>query len=750
VFEGGLGQSAVAGGADAGDVGGLAHGALDTGTFDGLDRATSATYPAAGGLAGETVSTGYSGAYATSLSSATTSYVASTAYTGIGQPTSQILGTAGGSGSVQRTSSWDTASGRLLNLSAVTPSSGSTANVQNDSYTYSPTGDITKNTDGVAGQQQCYSYDTQDRLVAAATSASSTAAGTTCTADASAPTPYSEVYAYDADANLTSLTHNGTGKTFGYGTNTGLSLTGGPHAPTTTATGGASTTYSYDPDGQLTTKVAAGVTTRYTWDPQGHLTSANVGGATSSFTYGPDGSRWVQTNPTETVVYLAGQELHQATGATTPTVQRTYTLAGTTIAVRKTGTTAGLYWLLTDQQGSASIGVNTADGTVTRDRYLPFGGDRATTSTGSPLWTLPTDRGWIGQVQDTSTSLDYLNARYYDPTLAHFISTDPLNITASPATTNPYTYGDDNPITFSDPTGQDTGSWCSTSACTTYDDALHAGQTAAAAAAAVKAEEARIALAAARAAAARAAALAAARVQAALEAARERRVAAQAAAAKAAIAAQPKALTGHAAAYANATRNGGWGSVPTPVKALLGVSAVAVVVAACVAVCAEVAAGAAVWAGAGAGAAAVSAAGSTLLGLSGADPISIESAAGTAGGAGTVFRADTRGPEEIFSQGFQPKGKNLDLVQHVTQNPADSGFVSTTHHLGSAQDFADEVGAPWIYKARASGIDVNAHLGSASPFPWENEIAVPGPVSASSIEGAWGPGGWASNPGWKP
>lgn len=75
--------------------------------------------------------------------------------------------------------------------------------------------------------------------------------------------------------------------------------------------------------------------------------------------------------------------------------------------------------------------------------------------------------------------------------------------------------------------------------------------------------------------------------------------------------------------------------------------------------------------------------------------------------------------------------------------------MSTTNQLGSAQDFAEEIGAPWIYQARASGIDVNARLGSASPFPWENEIAIPGPVPVSSIEGAWGPGGWVSNPGWK-
>jgi RHS repeat-associated protein len=67
-------------------------------------------------------------------------------------------------------------------------------------------------------------------------------------------------------------------------------------------------------------------------------------------------------------------------------------------------------------------------------------------------WLARGDLG-LGQIQDKDTGLDYLNARYYDPTLAHFISADPLNDTSAPQTANPYTYGADNPTTFTDPTG---------------------------------------------------------------------------------------------------------------------------------------------------------------------------------------------------------------------------------------------------------------------------------------------------------
>ncbi|HEY6794262.1 MAG TPA: RHS repeat-associated core domain-containing protein [Kineosporiaceae bacterium] len=66
---------------------------------------------------------------------------------------------------------------------------------------------------------------------------------------------------------------------------------------------------------------------------------------------------------------------------------------------------------------------------------------------------MPTDRGWIGQIQDKDTGLDYLNNRYYDPALAHFTSTDPLNDQTTPQDANPYSYASDNPITFTDPLG---------------------------------------------------------------------------------------------------------------------------------------------------------------------------------------------------------------------------------------------------------------------------------------------------------
>jgi RHS repeat-associated protein len=85
---------------------------------------------------------------------------------------------------------------------------------------------------------------------------------------------------------------------------------------------------------------------------------------------------------------------------------------------------------------------------VTRTSYTPYGQLRGADN-------LALDRGWLGQVEDradattgTGTGLTYLNARYYDPVLARFITPDPLMNPADPKTLDPYRYADNNPVVF--------------------------------------------------------------------------------------------------------------------------------------------------------------------------------------------------------------------------------------------------------------------------------------------------------------
>lgn len=93
-----------------------------------------------------------------------------------------------------------------------------------------------------------------------------------------------------------------------------------------------------------------------------------------------------------------------------------------------------------------------------------------------------------------------------------------------------------------------------------------------------------------------------------------------------------------------------------------------------------------------------------------------------------TYRGDSRGPQDIFENGFQPRGNNTNLLDYTTNNTP-SNFVSTSKSSSVAGDFADNI---YVVKPR-NGIDVNSTLGPKSPFPNELEIAIPGDVRPSDI-----------------
>lgn len=103
-------------------------------------------------------------------------------------------------------------------------------------------------------------------------------------------------------------------------------------------------------------------------------------------------------------------------------------------------------WLLNDHHGTANITVNAATKAITKRWLDPFGNPRATV----PTWT--TDKGFLGGTKD-DTGFTHLGAREYNPAMGRFIAVDPLMDLSDPATLNAYSYGANNPATYSDPSG---------------------------------------------------------------------------------------------------------------------------------------------------------------------------------------------------------------------------------------------------------------------------------------------------------
>ena len=140
------------------------------------------------------------------------------------------------------------------------------------------------------------------------------------------------------------------------------------------------------------------------------------------------------------------------------TTLKYYSFAGQPVAMTSCegGTCAALTYLLTDQLGSVVAVTNASGALLSQQRYLPFGQVR----TGAGTLT-QTDIGFTGQrnldAQGNSFSLGLMDyhARFYDARIMEFQQPDTIIPNEyDPQTSNRYAYVLNNPINFSDPSGQ--------------------------------------------------------------------------------------------------------------------------------------------------------------------------------------------------------------------------------------------------------------------------------------------------------
>ncbi len=102
-----------------------------------------------------------------------------------------------------------------------------------------------------------------------------------------------------------------------------------------------------------------------------------------------------------------------------------------------------------DGQGNLRFVTDEVGNKVRSTEYDPFGNWRAAKGQAN-IHML-----YQGQQLDNESSLYYLRARYYDPTIGRFISKDPLKgYLTIPQTQNPYAYALNNPVNLSDPSGE--------------------------------------------------------------------------------------------------------------------------------------------------------------------------------------------------------------------------------------------------------------------------------------------------------
>ncbi len=249
---------------------------------------------------------------------------------------------------------------------------------------------------------------------------------------------------YDAVGNRTSQ----GGNTFSYNASDEL----------TSGSDGSSATY--DAAGNLTSSTTASGTTTYGYDAAGRLVNVTLpGGSVVGYSYDGDGNRVSRTANGDTTVFVwdlsGAAPLLAGEYATGGALIRRYIYGAEPVAMQTP--TATLYYS-TDARGDVTALTDSTGALVASYSYDAFGnvatqmfgessGPAAQAAAGNPLL-------FEGQILDRATGLYNMRARNYDPITGRFTQPDPVSPAVGTPAISPYLFAGDDPVGYTDPTGQ--------------------------------------------------------------------------------------------------------------------------------------------------------------------------------------------------------------------------------------------------------------------------------------------------------
>ncbi|MFT5756073.1 MAG: RHS repeat-associated protein [Alteromonadaceae bacterium] len=336
-------------------------------------------------------------------------------------------------------------------------SCAATANLDEIYYSdYDNFGNLKTQIDVVYDIQESFVYDNLHRID------SSTRSATGVLSPAFQPAFID--YNYDKSGNLLKKTDYATS----YNYTVTNSTTGGPNAVKSIVKLDQTTVnFAYDDNGNLTT--GDGINLSYNSFNKPISISRN--GSTLAFKYGADNKRYLQTatqsGKTVTTYYVGKLfELVETTeGGTTSTEKRHY--LGDYGVLTHQGENKHLAYQHRDRLGSVSLVTkgylglsdvgNSAELVLERRGYDVFGKPRDlywSDSTGGIIGSSISNRGFTDHEHLDDVQLIHMNGRGFDYNLGRFLSIDPfIQMPANSQSINPYSYGMNNPLAGTDPSG---------------------------------------------------------------------------------------------------------------------------------------------------------------------------------------------------------------------------------------------------------------------------------------------------------
>ena len=266
------------------------------------------------------------------------------------------------------------------------------------SYSYDPLYRLTSVT-YPDGEQVSYSYDPMGNR----TQLLSSAVGTT-------------TYSYDAADRLLSFTDPSTTTLLSWDANGNLLSKGGA-------------TFSFDPLDRLVQVISGSTTVQFAYNGDGGRVSKVVNGSTTDY---------VQDVAAPLPMVLLESQAGQASR---------YLYGADLLAQLDPPSNPGFYH--PDGLGSTRALSNQAGQRTDSYSYDAFGALRTHAGSSTPSFT------FTGEQADPELGLIFLRARYYDPILGRFISSDRFpGFSADNQSTNSYVYAQNRPTNYSDPNGE--------------------------------------------------------------------------------------------------------------------------------------------------------------------------------------------------------------------------------------------------------------------------------------------------------
>ncbi|VVH60096.1 hypothetical protein BAZOLSSOX_691, partial [uncultured Gammaproteobacteria bacterium] len=358
------------------------------------------------------------------------------------------------------------ASGHLYTIKS---NFNSTNQIRNLEYEYDLMDNVTQRQNHISGLSEGFTYDALDRLTQSSTT------GKIDDVDYS----YKVDYKYDINGNILNKSDVGD---YSYNAASGVR----PHTPnsitgiktnTSTNTNNQDRTYTYDANGSMTKNNDKTIQ----WTSFNKPKSFTKGKDSTTFTYGPDRSRYqkVQTrssdNTTITTQYFG--KIYEKIKQNTNTEHKHFIYAdGQLIAIHiKTDTTSAAgtsatsntpatpipdktRYLHYDNLGSIDTITDGQGNIVERMAYTAFGqrrkGDWRASDPLLPIIPALTNRGFTGHEHIDEMGFIHMNGRVYDPQIGRFLSADPhIQDPYNTQSYNRYSYVINNPLKYTDPTG---------------------------------------------------------------------------------------------------------------------------------------------------------------------------------------------------------------------------------------------------------------------------------------------------------